>query len=359
MSSLGRGFFLKKWVLFSVVSVFIFLLSACSDSGEKASTEKSKGLEASIESASYIISESDDGVSENENLATMAVHLKVKNLSDSPMRLSGYDGIKLYDGEQQININTELYNRDIGLDIGTGGSIGAGKSKTVLAIFEVTKDKEYEIGLNPLFDDFEEESEELVLKLDTKKYAASYETLQDPEKALKAYVDQIYYNKENPDYEQLVSADKPVLQESAQEAFEKEINKVFDKKLDDTDIEKLYATYRDILAEKAEVNATTIAHANDKAIVEVEVSTPSLQTLYEDVYEYKSEFRENTGSYDSQEIDKYVLSKLPKILNALEVNELSDPVEVSLTKKDRKWTIKAVDKYGASLDTVFVKGSIY
>ncbi|MGE8079435.1 DUF5105 domain-containing protein [Peribacillus loiseleuriae] len=351
----------KQGNKFLILLGLIFVLGACSGTGEKASTdknqEKNKQLEASIEEASYIVP--DLGVTENQEQGVIAVKLKVKNLSDSPILLSEYDGVKLYDGDQQINIKPELYNRKVDLNIGSSGNLGVGKAKSLLAIFEVEKDKEYEIGLSPISSNFEENNDELTLKLDTKKYADSYETLQDPAKAFTAYIDQIYYEKENSDYEQFVSADKPAMQEEAKNTFKSEVKELFKKDLTDEEIDKLYISYRDILAEKAVVTTSTAAYANDKAIVALDVKTLPLQELYQEVYKYQKEFRDKTGSYDEKAIDEYVLSKFDRILDSIELKSSSRKIEVSLVKKDGKWTIDPVNKYGESLDKIFVKGSIY
>ncbi|MFJ7976167.1 DUF5105 domain-containing protein [Peribacillus sp. NPDC096379] len=355
----------KKGTILLIVIGLIFVLGACSGTDEKASADKNQGknknkqLEASIEEASYIVPDIEYGMPENQDQGIIAVKLKIKNLSDSSILLSEYEGVKLYDGDQQINIKPELYNRKIDLNIGTSGNLGAGKAKSFLAIFEVEKDKEYEIGLNPISSNFEEDNDELILKLDTKKYADSYETLQDPAKAFTAYVDQIYYEKENNDYEQFVSADKPAMQEAAKNTFKTEVKELFKKDLTDEEIDKLYISYRDILAEKAVVTSSIAAYANDKAIVAFDITTLPLQELYQEVYEYQKEFRDKTGNYDEKAIDEYVLSKFDIILDSMEMKSSSRKIEVSLMKKNGKWTIDPVNKYGDSLDKIFVKGSVY
>src|SRR5699024_12820196 len=55
--------------------------------------------------------------------------------------------------------------------------------------------------------------------LNTSEYNDSLESLQDPKKALEAYVETIYFDKDNSDYKKLVSADKKELQDKALKAF--------------------------------------------------------------------------------------------------------------------------------------------
>ncbi|MGG3887677.1 DUF5105 domain-containing protein [Metabacillus fastidiosus] len=339
--------------LLVILSVFL-ILSACSDKAEKTGgTAKSKQIEAKIESAQYIKSSK----IEEEDQDAIAVKINVKNLLDSEIRLSSYDGIKLYDGDQQVSTESDLYDSKIGLDIDSGGSIGGGKSKTVLAVFEVEKDKKYEIGLNPSI--IGEETKEVILELDTTKYAESYETLDDPAKAFAAYVDQIYYEKENSDYEKMVTVDKPALQEAAKKTFRNTIKDYIYGEISDEQMEKMYLSYRNILAEKAKVDVRTIGYANDKAVVGVNITTVPLREIYGAVNDYEREFREDTGSYDQKEKTDYVVSKFDEILSSIELKTSENKLEIPITKKDGKWVIKPVDKYGIKLDDIFIKGAVY
>ncbi|MED4453977.1 DUF5105 domain-containing protein [Metabacillus fastidiosus] len=344
-----------KRINFLLVILAVFLiLSACSDKTEKTGgTAKSKQIEAKIESAQYIKSSR----IEEEDQDAIAVKINVKNLLDSEIRLSSYDGIKLYDGDQQLSTESDLYDSKIGLDSDTSGGIGAGKSKTVLAIFEVEKDKKYEIGLNPSIPG--EEEKEVILEFDTAKYAESHETLDDPAKAFAAYVDQIYYEKENNDYEKFITADKAALQEAAKKTFKNTIKDAFYEKVSDEQLEKMYMSYRNMLAEKAKVDVKTIAYANDKAVVGVNIETIPLGNISSEIIEYKREFTEDTGSYDREEVTEYIVSKFDEIISSMELKASEDRIEIPITKKDGKWVIKPTQEYGRSLDEIFIKGAVY
>ncbi|MGG0463034.1 DUF5105 domain-containing protein [Priestia aryabhattai] len=101
-----------------------------------------------------------------------------------------------------------MNSRELGLESSSSDKIGAGKQKKLTFVFEVKKDKKYKIRLQPTSSDYDEEIDEVTLTLDTKKYAKSYNKLQDPEKALQAYTEVLYLNKENVDYDKYVTADK-------------------------------------------------------------------------------------------------------------------------------------------------------
>lgn len=131
--------------------------------------------------------------------------------------------------------------------------IGAGKVKTVPFYFNVEKDKKYEICVTPRLSEPGEEADEILLELDTTKYAKSFDEIQDPAKALTAYVDVIYLGKENGDYEKLVTADKEAVQETAKTGFKKQLDISLPDTATDAEIEKYYNSYKAALGEKAEL----------------------------------------------------------------------------------------------------------
>lgn len=343
--------------------VLIFALTAC-NSNEKASKESTttannKAFEASIEKANYILLGNDDGISEDKNLGQIAVELKVKNTSKNTIRLYS-DGIMLYDGEEQINPIMDAYNSKIDFDYERNSDIGPGKMQTITVVFEVEKDKEYEIGLKPTSDDYNEEIKELTLKLATADYAEGYEQLQDPAKAAIAYIETIYFDKENSDYEKFVTADKAAIQEDAKSLFKEKLNYVFDEELAEEDVDKLYNSYKEVLAQKAKVEATTIANANGKAVVSIEnyTSVP-LTDVFDKALKYEREFRDKTGSYDSEETDQYILSKFDAILNSLDTYNGKNELKIVMVQKDGKWELDTSDSYSGYVDSIFAEGSKY
>ena len=307
----------------------------------------------------YILLGNDDGISEDQNLGQIAVDLKVKNTSKNTIRLYS-DGIFLYDGEEQINPITDAYNSKIDFDYERNSDIGPGKMQTITVVFEVEKDKEYEIGLKPTSDDYKEEIEELTLKLATADYAEGYDQLQDPAKAAIAYIETIYFDKENSDYEKFVTADKAAIQEEAKSLFKEKLKYVFDEDLAEEDVDKLYNSYKEVLAQKAKVEATTIANANGKAVVGIEKYTSvPLTDIFDKALKYEREFREKTGSYDSEETDEYILSKFDTILNSLDTYNGKNELKIVMVQKDGKWELDTSDSYSSYVEKIFAEGSKY
>ncbi|WP_100330027.1 DUF5105 domain-containing protein [Bacillus xiapuensis] len=350
----------KKWSLLAIVAVIMTALTACGGEKEgKASSADSNVMEASIKDASFILTGKDDGVSEDQQKGVLLVDIKVKNKSKSPINLSVHRNIKLYDGDEQLNPVTDLYIRDVDLDMQPSSEIGAGKVKELTAAFEVEKDKKYEIGMQPLLADSAEETEEVKLMLDTKKYRDSYEKLQEPAEALAAYIDTIYLGKENSDYEKLISADKAALAEEAKEVFKDHIERyAFSVDITDADAEKYYQSYRSALNQKAEITPKAIANANDKAVVQLEYAALSMESLSDKLSDLKKEYNDN-NEYDSEKSEQYAFSKFDSIINSLEADKAREPLKIKMMKKDGKWTVDTSDYNSEYLVNVFAKGSEY
>lgn len=356
---------LKKLGMISLLCVVIASLAACGKSGEKAAsgTAKSELVEASIDNASYILTGEDDGVSENKKHGLLAVTLKVKNVSDSDVTFLGSEDIKLYDGDKQFNPKRNVYSSEVDLEIDNSGDIGAGKVKTMTYVFDVEKDKTYEIGLHPnsMDHDQNQKSEEIKLKLDTKKYAESFDALNVPAKALTAYIDTIYLGKDNSDYEKYVTADKAALQDKAKKNFKEKMDGIFtENNISDSKLDKLYSSYQSFLAQKAKIEAKVSANAKGKAVVVLNYSAIPLSDLRGKVFDYKKEYWKNTDDYDPKKSEKYALSKFDTILNKLDPKEGHYDLKVLMIQKDGKWTVDNSDENSAEeISNVFAAGEVY
>lgn len=320
-------------------------LAACSSTSEKTGAGSSKIIDVSIDNASYVLAGKNDGVSEDKETkkGLLAVQLKVKNKTDSEVSISPYDDIKIYDGEKQLSPENDLNLSDLGIDYYETGNIGAEKVKDITVIVNVEKDKKYELGITP-YTDSTDKAKEVKLTLDTKKYAASFDTLNDPAKALTAYIETIYMDKKNADYEKYVSADKAALQEEAKKAFKAEIQDTFmDLKISDEEMDKQYINYKSSLSQKGKIKAQTVGNAEGKAVVLVEYSNIPLNNLYDLVDDYTEEYYQNTGSYDGDE--EYALSKFDVILDSIEAKDSKEKLEILMVKKDGKWTVDLSDDY--------------
>src|SRR5699024_12482530 len=122
------------------------------------------------------------------------------------------------DGDNQIDPSNDAYPA-LGLEVDTNSSIGTGKQKTVNVMFDVDEDKEYDLSVSSMSSDYEIQTADATVCLDTSEYNDSLESLKDPKKALEAYVETSYCDKDDSDYKKLVSADKKALHDKALKPF--------------------------------------------------------------------------------------------------------------------------------------------
>src|SRR5699024_11551600 len=90
----------------------------------------------------------------------------------------------LYDADTQTDPSKDT-NPSIDLKSESMDEIGPDKQKNVTVLFDVDKDTKYEINISPKSSDFEKDTEDVQVPLDTSKYNDSLKALQDPAKALK------------------------------------------------------------------------------------------------------------------------------------------------------------------------------
>lgn len=348
---------MKKLGIFSLFFVFMLALAGCSSDGEGKAKGAKGDVEVEVDSASFVLL-GDDGESidpENEK-NPFVVTLKIKNTSNSTLNVAAHSDIKVYDGEDQLTAKP-VYDSSLGFEISSSDEIGAGKVKDVTFIFNAEKEKEYEISVTPMNYTSMEEEGEVIIKIDTAEYAESFDNLNNPAKALVAYIETIYMDKENVDYEKLVAADKQALQEEGLAAFTDSLESDFySMEIAKEDAAKQYAVYKAAMAQKASVTAETEGNANGRAVVKLEYTSIPLMDMYDEISDYRDEYNENTGEYDTEKSDEYAFSKLDIILNSLEPKSGSRDVEIQMIEKDGKWTVDS-DHYGAEeIVNIFVEG---
>lgn len=346
---------MSKKVIFIVLVFFAIIAAGCSNKGEteSASTSsegKSKTIEASIENATYMLVDNNNGTSEGET-GTLAIDIKVKNVTDSEVNVSPSRSIKLYDGDQELDADSDATYELESAD----GEIGANKSKDLKVAFTVEKDKKYELAIRPT--SMRGEDEEAKLELDTSKYNESFETLEDPAKALTAYIETIYLDVDNADYEKLVSADKAALQDEGKKGFKENINTVFYEGVPDKHLDKFYNGFKSALAEKAEMQTSTLENVNGKAVVSIEYSALPLNDLSEMVREYQQEYLDNK-EYDREKANEYALSKFDAMVNKLEIKSGND-MKIKMLQEDGKWTIDTSDYNSEDIVDTFAAGKVY
>lgn len=341
------------------LGLFVLLLALVGCSSN-AGGGKEK-IEVSVESASFVLLD-DSGETPNSESEKnpLAVTLNVKNIADSTVSVSPYSDILVFDGDQQLTLETS-YSSKLGFDTMSNGDIGAGKTKKMTVLFSAEKNKPYEISVKPFMIDSGDEQKEVIVQIDTTEYAESFDNLNNPAKALAAYIETIYMDKENVDYEKFVTADKQAIQDKALKTFQDTLSKSFyNLDISTEEATKQYDIFKTALAQKATLDAVTTGNANGKAIVKLEYTSVPLTNLYDKVNDYRKEYLDNTGEYDGKKRDEYAYSKLDTIINSIEPKHGERSMNIEMVEKDGKWTINLADDYN-NLEIVrtFAEGKIY
>ena len=358
---------MKRLGILLCFGLLLVVLAACGSSKDddaNASSTKGDSLEVSIEDASYILSGKDGGESIDEEAdgGLLQIELLIKNTSDSSIDVFPEMHMQLYDeDDNQIDPNQDYHHA---LDLGsssTNSSIGSGKQKTVSVLFNVEKDKEYEINIAPMPSDYETELEDIIVPLDTSEYSDTLDTLLDPGIALEAYIETIYFDKKNKNFEELVSADRKELQNEAKDKFGERLEMdLYSLDLSDKDVKKYYEGFKRANGDKAEIETEVIGNANGKAIVTLNYSAIPFDNISKGLKKYKDEQNEkNDLSYDPEEEAKYALSKFDKILKDASTKSGNQEIEVRMKQEDGTWAIDDSDFDSTeSIRRVFAEGSV-
>lgn len=343
----------------SVLGLFVLLLALVGCSSNAVGGKEK--IEVAVEDASFVLlGDHGETMDPNGEKNPIAVTLNVKNISDSTVTVSPYSDILVYDGDQQLPLETS-FNSKLGFDTIPNDDIGTGKTKKVTILFSAEKNKQYEISIKPFVLESGNEEKEVIVPIDTTDYVESFDNLDNPAKALVAYIENIYMDKENVDYEKLVTADKQALQDKALKRFQDSLDKSFyDIEISSEEAAKQYVIYKTAIAQKATLEAITTGNANGKAIVKLEYSSVPLTNLYDKVNDYRKEYLDNTGEYDGKKRDEYAYSKIDTIINSIEPKSGKNSMNIEMIEKDGKWTINLADEYNSQeIVKVFAEGKIY
>lgn len=335
---------MKKIGVFLCSILLIVVLSACGGSDKTSKSKGEEALEVTIEEASYILTGVDDGEAMDEEAegGLLLIDLNVKNVSDSSVSIFPDHDIQLYDEDTQID-PSPARNHQLDLGSDSSNNIGANKQKEMTVAFDVEKDKEYEINISPKPSDYDTELADIIVPIDTSEYNDSLAALQDPEKALKAYIETIYFDEDNSDYEKFVSADKSSIQDDAVKAFGESLERTVSGDVSDSDVEKYYESFKQASAENDEVEVAVKGNANGKAIVTLNYKALPFDDIIKKMRDYKDKYRDNNDGYDPEKEDEYALSKFDKVLNEIEAKKGTRELEVIMKEEDGKWIIDDSD----------------
>lgn len=326
---------MKKIKMLALPMVMAVILTGCGG----GSTQKGKVATIEVKNGSYV----QFGGSSDKD--TIELDIKLKNDSDNKfivMEDSFYlvekgndEKIKEKDVTSGELITTDVYKTVI------NGDLSPEKSLSGKVFFDVKKDKEYKLFFTS--HGFEEKTgkshEDVEVPLDLTKFEDSKKAMDEPVKALNAYIDVVLLNKENKDYEKLVENDKEKEKEIVKNAFSKDFTSyMFSANTSDEQINKLFDQYTKEQSTKFKVETELDTRLTDFAMINAKISGINSESLSASILKTKEEYYDKTGDFDQEKENEYVVNSFDKVLKEAKVGHLTD-AKLSMTKEKGKWNI--------------------
>jgi hypothetical protein len=340
----------KKLGMIALALTSVLLVTACGaknddkkatkDDTKTSKAAQTKGLSVSVENGYYALS-SKKGSS--DEVQYIALEIKVKNTSDSKMYLSE-ENFALYEKGDDHKIKPERTyefapsydDRDTLFT-----ELSSDKSTTGTLIFEVKKGKSYHLAVSKTSVDLGKNDKDVEIPIDLKKYEKTKSTFTEAEDALAAYIDVVFLNQSNADYDKLVATNKDEAMAEAKKLFVKAFKDSYmDFRPSDEQANTAFNQFREVQAKRSSYKVTTVGFYQGQAVVNVKMEALSQSNIYKLSSDYQMAYLDATEDFDYKKAEEDAFNKYKEILEKSDLSESNDDVNISITKKDDKWEIK-------------------
>lgn len=350
---------MKKSLLFFTAIISLLLLAACGGTGEKTSSKgSSKMFEASLVDASFILLSKEGEYDPESDHGTVKLTINIKNTTKESIDILPEMDMHLYDGADQIDANPAIDSL-LDMTYTANTSIGAGKQKTYTVLFDVEKEKEYELNIEPNLFSETQKVEPVTFKVDMSQYSDSYDTLTEPVEALQAYIETIYFDKKHDNLEELMNVDLDKRMKEAEKGFSRFIKDATYQDVEEKRVSEFYEHFTQVLKEKGEIEVLLKGNSDEKAYIEVRYAGISSGDVGEEYNKVRQSYLDKLEVYNREEAEEYAVSKLNTIISQSKVAEGRNPLDIYMVKKDGKWSFE--NKYGdteQSINDIFASGRI-
>lgn len=339
-------------VLLLVVGLFTVACSAPMSGSEGAKTEKAafSDVEIKMENVSYALPSLLDG---HSSQLLLKVDVSIKNNTKEMLKMSKLD-FKLYQGDTAAK-------RGLSNDVVEGISdVEAGKQMEGSLFYYVDKGKPFKLVYSAdLNKDGKQETKEFKIDGSSEELLATAEQLQNPAIALNAYIDVLFYAKENPDFEKLTGEDKAkLLQEfdnGLMSAFIKSSG-IPENEVDTESLNLLVSSIKAALQEKVPVQTTVKSISGDKAKVEL-VGKPIDSSNIAVTFTVKAkEAIAKTPINSKLELQKLLFSIMAEEYRGAEPTATEEKVTIGMIKnEDGQWRVDSNDPRNLELSKPLIK----
>ncbi|PAD67603.1 hypothetical protein CHH83_18205 [Bacillus sp. 7586-K] len=352
---------MKKFMMILSLILLTTFAAACSSSstskeesgGEDKKEEKAKVADISIDNVEYTLPSEYDNASDDQ--LALKIDISVTNNGEDPLDVDNNNFV-LYQGDTMAGESEpEDYNSVLKY-----ATLSKGKKLEGSLYFLVDKGEDYQLVYSST-EQYEKEQEVIEFDIDGKdeKLLETAEDLQNPAKALSAYIDVLFYNGESPEFETLVGEDKDALVREFDDAIIEGFMStayISEDQIDKQSLFNLVKSMKAALKEKVKAQTVTKTISEDTAIVELTASpldVPSMQpSLQKKAEDYVSKNQQAT----EMELQKFVFDEMAKEFATMKPSTSEVTVELQLKKSGKdKWVLDASDYRSQDISLPFLK----
>lgn len=234
-----------------------------------------------------------------------------------------------------------------------------GKKVTGSLFYVVDKGEKYQLVYTPItYSDEEQDPIEIDIDGADEKLLKTADKLQDPAKALSAYLDILFYNVDNPQFEKLTGEKKDALLNEFDAAIMEGFTSstyMSEDEIDQEVVVNLVNSMKAAFKEKVGATAVTITSSGDEAIVELKgnpLDVLSLQPVLEQ--EMEKYITSNPNATEAEALNFVYEKMTTEFKNVKTAEEVI--VEVQMVKHgEDQWKIDPNDYRSEEIATPFVK----
>ncbi|MTT31400.1 DUF5105 domain-containing protein [Terrilactibacillus sp. BCM23-1] len=347
-----------KWL--SLVGLLLVLLvSGC---GQKSETSKegeatSDIAKVSIKNGTYITS---DGKENTDEDALLALNVSVTNDSKDTLYVDQAD-FALYDSNNEKVSDENVYDETDNFKRLDAADLPKGKSTTGFIVFRVAKDQKYELHFKPKM---VEKTKDIVLKVNAKDYKDNQEEIKD---ALNAYIQTVFFDKENPKYKSLVSNNASQDKKQVESVFKDIATNEFGD-MSQEELKHVYHEFKSANANKGSVELKIDSAFPENATVKVTPKVLLFDNMDEEIKKLGKQFvDDNKGKYSStyeaqKAFVEYAIKHAGDVFDNTTPESTGDDYSINLKKEGDKWkidTVKSSDNYDYEYFMKAMSGSSY
>ncbi|MCY8988223.1 DUF5105 domain-containing protein [Bacillus atrophaeus] len=353
--------FKKKTYAVFLILILTLFTAACSGSkanGEKKNSDsekKSDTAEVKIDSTEYTLPPQYDNSASNDQLV-LKVNVSVKNTGKDILYVNSND-FTLYQGDTKSSESTpDDYNERL-----QSSSLNPDKAIKGSLFYVVDKGKKYELVYNPPSSGSDKKEKSLTFKIDgsSKKILATADQLQNPAKALSAYVDILLFGKDNKDFEKITGDNKnKIVNEFNKAAKESYVSAsgLSSQYADDKTLDKILGAITSTLSEKSAVQTKTKSITGDEAIVEATIKPVDASSLSDRIKDRVEDYYSKNSGSSYEDAVKYALNVYPDEFKKLGPASTEETVEVKMKKNDiDQWQLDQKDYRASGFASAFIK----